>query len=342
MLKHLRLNGISNLYYRLAIFSFCILPAALSAQNIVLHLKSGDRLSGLLVSETNNTLVLSNNWNGALAVPLSEISQREIILAGGTNFVSTNAIAGKSVLNKTNSTEQAKTARHWRGEAQLGLDLIYSAKDQQIFHGKLKLDYQRPYDSDPKLFFKNSFEYTAEYGKTTGKIPGTNKTQTVKSSDRMNATDKTTFDLIQRWYAYNLASVGYDAVQKIDLQYEVGPGIGYHLVTRTNLAVNTESGLDYQVQLRSGNNADSRDFFYRLAEDVTWKLNPRTGLTEKLELFPRVDLSEFRLRFETTLSYDVWKNVSLNFTVIDRYDTRPATGVNANELQVRSALGVKF
>jgi hypothetical protein len=48
------------------------------------------------------------------------------------------------------------------------------------------------------------------------------------------------------------------------------------------------------------------------------------------------------MRFETTLSYELWKNLSLNWTVLDLYDSEPAAGVERNELQIRSSLGVKF
>ena len=33
---------------------------------------------------------------------------------------------------------------------------------------------------------------------------------------------------------------------------------------------------------------------------------------------------------------------SLNFTVVDLYDTRPALGVPRNEFQFRTSLGFKF
>jgi putative salt-induced outer membrane protein YdiY len=326
-------NRLSQFIFLAATFLFCAASSVVFAERVTLHLKGGDLVSGWIVSETNNVVVISNSWNGSLSVPLNEIGQREIYLASATNTASTNTLTRKQALVKADEAAAAltRTNQHWKGEAQVGLNLIYGAKKQQIFNGRFKLDYQQPYQSNPKEFFKNAFDYVVEYGKTDDK----------KSSDRMQATDKTSFDIYQRWYAYNLLGVGYDQIKKINLQYEAGPGVGYHLFTRPKFTMNTESGVDYQVQYRSGSD-DSRDFFYRLAEDLSWKWGTRTTLTEKLELFPRVDLSEFRLGFETTLSYDLWKNIALNFTVLDRYDTQPGTGVEPNELQIRSSLGVKF
>ena len=114
------------------------------------------------------------------------------------------------------------------------------------------------------------------------------------------------------------------------------------MLRQTNFVANVEGGFNYQVQ----NNTDdthTRDFFYRVAEDVIWKLGSRTVISEKVpEFFPRFDFSEFRLRAETTLSYNVWRYVYWNFTVRDSYDTTPAAKVQGNELEIHSSLGVKF
>lgn len=325
------------------------------AQNVILHLKDGDQISGVLVGENTNNVVVSNRWAGTLSVPLAEIGQREIILAADTNQIaSTNLIAGTNQISSTNllstnaaaiakiaplkppSTSVTNLFKHWRGEAEVGLDLIYSTISQQNYHGRFKLAYELPYRTKPMLYFRNALDYSVEYGRTQG----TNGVSQ-KSTDRMGASDKTTFDIRKRWYTYNLAGIGYDRIKKINLQFEEGPGMGYHLFTRTNFLMNLEAGANYQVQYRS-DSPDSRDFFYRLAQDLNWKLDDRTTLSEKLEVFPRWDLSEIRSRFETTISYTIWRYMSLNLTLTDSYDNSPAAGTDANEVEVRSALGVKF
>jgi hypothetical protein len=65
-------------------------------------------------------------------------------------------------------------------------------------------------------------------------------------------------------------------------------------------------------------------------------------LEEKFEFFPRVDLEQYRFRFETTLRYWLVQNLSLNLTVLNLYDSDPARNVDRNDLQIRSALGFKF
>jgi len=89
-------------------------------------------------------------------------------------------------------------------------------------------------------------------------------------------------------------------------------------------------------------NRSGTTFADNIAEDVTWKITPRTTFTEKMEFFPRVNFAEYRLRAEATLSYNLWRYIYWNTTVRDNYDTTPAAKVQGNEFEIHSALGVKF
>lgn len=309
-----------------------------AATNVTLRLSTGDRISGTIVSKTTNSVVLSNSWISELTIPLDRI------VSGLSNTPPSVAANGAETMifqearPRSDTTSVVKT-NGWRGEAQVGLDMLFGAKDRQILYGRFKLAYQQPYKSDPKKFFRNTFDYMVEYG-TTESGPSDNRV-TETTSDRMHASDKTSFDLRGRWYVYSLVGGGYDHILKIDAQYEAGPGIGYHLITRTNFTLNVEAGLNYQAQYRS-DDSELQDVYYRLAQDISWKMWGRLSLVEKLEYFPRVNLTGHRMRFETTMKYDVWKNLSLNLTVLDLYDTEPAEGVMQNELQMRSSIGLKF
>jgi hypothetical protein len=338
---------------------FAALLQAARADTIILHLKNGDRLAGTIVSEDTNRVVLTTRWIKEVTVPVSEIERREksaesalagsgaageattaagksagTVPAGATNAVSpgTAARAGTVVGVTSVPSTQPHSAKHWKGEARIGADYLSGAKAQEIYYGRLKISYERPYVSNPKQYFRNILDYSVDYGQTEG----------VKSANRMEGSDKTDFDVGKRkFFVYNLATIGYDEVRRIDLHYEIGPGAGYHLLTQSDFVMNVEAGADYQAQDRADQTRKS-DFFYRLAEDITWKLQKRLTFTEKFELFPVFDFSSYRARFEATMSYGIWQNLSLNFTVLDLYDTQPAQNVPKNDLQVRSSLGVTF
>jgi putative salt-induced outer membrane protein YdiY len=158
----------------------------------------------------------------------------------------------------------------------------------------------------------------------------------------MNGAWKLDCDITKRWYLYNLAGVGYDEIGKIDLRYEVGPGLGYHLIQVTNFFVNTEVGVNYQKEERSDDTESSR-FYGRVAQNGAWKITPRLTWDEKLEYLPSVEEADlYKIRFETNLRYALLQNLFLNISLVDTYDSQPAVGVTQNDLQLRSSIGVKF
>src|SRR5579884_472476 len=59
------------------LFTACAPSGALAAQTVILHLKGGDQVSGVIVSESTNQVVLSNAWAWTLSIPLTEIAKRE-------------------------------------------------------------------------------------------------------------------------------------------------------------------------------------------------------------------------------------------------------------------------
>jgi putative salt-induced outer membrane protein len=213
----------------------------------------------------------------------------------------------------------------WSGEVLLGTDLAYGQKDRELYSGRLKINYA-------KVPLRNSLDYLFTYGRTDGEL----------SANRMDGTMKTDYDLTPRVYLYSLEGAGYDEIRKIDWRYEVGPGSGYQLVKRTNFVFRVEGGFQYQVQNFEGNRQDEI-FYHRVAEEMKWNIGKLFTFDEKAEYMPEfTDFSEYRLRVEANVRYWLRSNLSLNFTVINLYDTMSAPGVGQNDLQLRSSIGLKF
>ncbi len=311
---------------------------ALGQTNVVLYLKNGDRLAGAIVSEDTNRVVLATSWLPELPVPQAVIERREVLPAANPNAVAINppapVVSSNAVTLPKPVTAPVAAAgpKLWTANVNVGLNLVYGATDSQLYYGTLKLTYEQPYKSNPKKFFRNVFGYTANYGETAGK----------ESANNMGGTVKTDFDVGEHLYLYNAGAVGYDTIRKINLYYSVGPGVGYHLFTQPKWVANVESGLSYQAQYRSaGGNVES--VYLRAAEDVTWKISDRVSFTQKYEFFQNLETGDqFRWQFNATLEYSLWQGVSLNLSALDLYDTNPAPGVDKNELQVRSSIGIAF
>ena len=345
----------------------CLLLAlstlALHSQTVALKLRNGDRISGNIISESTNQIVISNAWTKTLTIPLVEIQSREIL----TPQIAATNVPPVAVVAKTNApvvTKQLpppaakpvvavtpavkpKTPSAWHGDIQLGADVGISETRRQLYHSRFKITYAPVADSGLNGLsehidrFRNTFDFNMAYGTTDG----------ILSANRMDGSSKTDFDLgdKRQVFVYNLFGGGYDEIRRIERRYEVGPGIGYHIFTRSNLVLNAEVGLNYQTQNLWSKVGDrpriytwNDRFYYRLAEDFTWKISKTLTFDEKFELFPQMDFEEYRFRFESNLRYWILENLSFNLTVLDIYDTQPAIGVGRNDLQIRSSIGVKF
>ena len=91
-------------------------------------------------------------------------------------------------------------------------------------------------------------------------------------------------------------------------------------------------------------NAPERSFVsLRFGENMTWKVSDKLSVTQRLAYTPDIgDFGEFRVRFDLGISYPLFKRVTLNLNVIEQYDAKPPRGVDKNDLQVQSTLGITF
>ncbi|MDE3066022.1 MAG: DUF481 domain-containing protein [Verrucomicrobiota bacterium] len=327
----------------LALFVLCSAGGRASAQNVVLQLKNGDQISGLIVSGNARQVVISNAWARAISIPLSEISKREtnkIAMASPPAPATAGQAAAspqptppaKKIVAAAKSAPKLKVKGTWHGQINLGTSALFGTRDQQDYTGHAQLTYLRPYLNQPKKFFRNTSQLDAEYQRTDGQ----------ESANHAYGSNKSDFDLWDRSYAYALAGAGYDDIQKVDFKYQVGPGAGAHLVQHPNFALDTEGGLDYEAQYRR-DISNLETFYFRLAEDVTWEIQKNLKLTENVAFYPDMErVGEYHNDFSSTLSYGFWEHLSLNLTVVDHYNTELAPGVDPNQFEVRSSLGFTF
>ena len=86
-------------FFFLVFLGAAVFPSGLlRADDVILHLKSGDVVSGLVVSENASQVVISNAWAKALSIPLAEVSKRETVAVAVAKIpATTNAPAATPV-----------------------------------------------------------------------------------------------------------------------------------------------------------------------------------------------------------------------------------------------------
>lgn len=331
----------------LAASCLCLHASDLPSSTVILHLKNGDRVAGEVISEDEERIVLGTEWNAAIFVPLSEVVERKVVMPGESIERTTGAESppGRSATATTQratpgGTPPRKPERKkgkflggdWKWDLRLGFTLGEGARTRQVYYGGIAMTFARPYRPDPRKFFRNKTEYRIDYGETDGDV----------SANKMVFGNKADVDVGTRSYIYNIVGVGYDEVRRVNLDLEVGPGGGYRIVNTRKVALNCEAGLNFQRQDRE--ESPHRDLLQlRLGQQFTWEIIPKVKLDQKLRGLPSLnDTDDYQIRAEVNLAIGVISQLSVNFTVINLYDSQPAEGVPNNEFQFRSALGVQF
>ena len=359
-----------------ALAGFVILLCRIgAAQEVQVLLRNGDRLTGRILSEDARGVTLTNVVLGRLVVPAGMIERRipaaPAPVSSGTNQVlaaapgtppwtnsalarqlenlldayRSNRIAGAqfhrerarllssgearagtaAVAGTGGAVVKAKQPVHVSGELQAGLDLAFATKNRQLYTSRMKLVH-----TQDRL--RTTTDYSFTYGRTDGEV----------SANRMDGTLKTDCDLTRVIYVYNQGGGGYDKIRKLNNYFQIGPGLGDHLFKLTNFTLNIEGGANFQRQSRA-DGTETDIFYYRLAEESKFWMGQKLTLDEKFEYFPQWNnISEFKLRFEANLKYWLRQNLFLNLSMIDLYDTMTVRGVDSNDIQIRSTIGVKF
>lgn len=345
-------------FVTLFILSFLFL-GRLRADSITLILTNGDRLTGEIQAETGFEVVFRSVL-GLLKVPISQIARREpvsgsankTVAPGATNAATGATGASPTVVASTNAAVVPTTSTNapasspraselhlgnqswlspmltnWHGSVQLGMDLGFGTSERRTFYANASANHTWNR-------VRNLIDYHVTYGILNQ----------VESANKMDGSVKTDVDLgaKRRVYLYNQLGAGYDHIRQINRQFDAGAGVGYKFLERPKLKLAGEIGGQYQnfdYQSASG-----KSFFSaRIGESLTWNVWEKLTVTQRLSYSPNVsDFTDYRIRFDLTAAYPLFKKVTLNLNVIDQYESRPAPTVHDNDLEVQSTLGVTF
>jgi hypothetical protein len=306
-----------------------LLPPRSQAQSVVIHLRNGDRLTGIVRAEDQQAVTLETTF-GQVQVPLSLIASREPLeseAAGPETGKPVGKETPAAASSPVSAPQPASWRTNWHGQVQLGADLGFGTKDRQLYTARAQAVYARNR-------FQNGIDYAFAYGRTDRDL----------AANRMNGEMRTTIDFGQdrRLYAFNSAGVGYDEVRRIDLTYEEGAGLGYKFLSRSNILGTLETGSQYHRYLYTGHTT-KENVSITLGQALAWNITPKLVFKERAQFLPDyADFGDYRLRFEASLSYPLWKSLTLSLNVIDLYDSRPPNGVQPNDLTIQSALGFTF
>lgn len=307
----------------------------------VFQLKNGDRITGIIQTQSETEVVALTAFGSTITLPLDQIvSRTPVVVEGDLPEVEVPAPAPEvvpapeAVAEAVEAIEEptepvtfvGKFFSNFGGELQFGLDAGYGASDYMNYFGRVKANhgFER---------WKSMWDGKLTYGKNKGE----------PSADKLDTSYRLEYDAIpNKLFIYGQPTGGYDNIRDIDYYYTIGGGLGYHILKKDNMALDASAGASYQ-SYHYATEKTRNDLFIDFGESFTWEIVKDLNFVQKLTFSPKAeDWNVYRMILEAGVSWAFYKNMTFNFTLIDKYDSHPAKGIDKNDLQLVSSIGLKF
>jgi len=127
-----------------------------------------------------------------------------------------------------------------------------------------------------------------------------------------------------RWTLFLLHQALHDEFQAFDLRVSLNSGLGYQLIDTETVDLLTRFGAGASKEFGGPDDRWAQEALFGI--DYEHQFTPSQRLTAKVDYYP-----EFVADLGWEIDLDRPKNLSLKFSILDRYDSTP-NGVDPNEL----------
>ena len=285
------------------------LYADLKDKNAEIYLKNGDRISGKIIADESDKVVVNSESLGELSVKREVISR--IVTEEG----------------KKAAELAMEIPKLWKKDIALGYSL--SAGNTKKSSANMDMSVTKKTERD-----EVTLKGTAFYSSSDSKMDA-QKWYTMARYG-FNIWNKKTFSF------YKLET---DHDRFADISYRVIPslGLGYWFSDTPDWKAMTEVGVgvmhtNYNGAAKTANEAVlvPRAFFDR-------RLFGGSRLTEDITLYPSLkSTGDYRLHSETVLSNPINEQLSLKFSLVKDYNSEPPAGKKKSDSQILSSLNYSF
>lgn len=308
--NHLRL--LTRTSMPLALAAALLTASPILAEEI--ELENGDMLTGMIIEQNDERLVLDHDALGRL-----EIALDRVISIGASE----EAPASPTML----SEEDGEDEKEWKSSFKLGLNSSFGNTDTQGFSAGAKSF--REGESD-KTTLDAHYYYSA--------------------SDGDRDTNKFTAGVLQdwfvpdsRWLYFAQGRYDYDEFQSWEHRLGAHGGVGYRLIEKDDLTLTLRGGGGVIKEFGS-ENEDLRPEGL-LGADLTWQISPNQSFTAATTIYP--DLSEggeFRSvsSAEWSAMIDEDSNMSVFARLEHEYQSKVDPGVDENDFRIVAGLQFDF
>lgn len=315
----------------------------------VLHLQSGDRLTGEIDSISGGKVILETDFAGTIGVKLDTILQME-----SEKVFELRTNEGNRVRGQFTVTSDAQQFRPEEGEpADLDLGTVASARENHLGLRDLGSDWSNRFEAGISASTGNTETSAQNYllesiltrHRSDHKLGFTYNTQEdddVKTKENLQIGYRYRRFFGERWYG--LGNVGYqeDEFKGIDSRWTLGLGGGYQFWNNSQGALSTDLGFNYVIEELEG----VKDENPAMRWAVDWN---RFLWSKKAEAFYNQSVLWIFSDPENTVyqgslgvRFNVTEMFTANFRVDVAHETEPADDLKKTDVTYVIGVGLKL
>ena len=318
-----------------------------------LTLVNGDKLTGKIQYLSNKKILLKTSYAGTL-----EINWSMLDLLKSDDQFDVEVETGRLYRGKIFLSEGRLKITSNQKKVLLAQDLIIGITPQieeqrsswQRVDGNLDLGYNltrgNAHLNQSSLLANGEYKY--EDYKITGDLASIFSRQ-----DNADATSRQSADVRFDWFVnpqlfrFFLGSFEHNDQQQLNFRTTLGGGLGRTLIKRKNTELYLLGGVTFMAERFRQNNG-TRPSTTGSGESLTG-LDLRADLfgwalfTSTISALPNLNaLGQYRLEYDSTLRFPLFKNLSWSVSFYDRFISNPPTTVKKNDYGLISSFGIGF
>jgi len=294
----------STVWISLAVL-VCFLSKSYIAIGEEIYLDNGDKISGIIEETTEETISVRTQAMGLVRV---------------------NTASVREIISPRESTERGVK---WKQEVSVGASRSTGNMRKDNFAGSFFIN--RVNKHVDEWTFKGNLFYSSEARRMDS--------QKWYSMGRYAYS----FGELKKWYNFYRFEADHDRFSAINYRLVPAAGFGYWFsdTDKTKFMAEIGTGLE-------------RTYFTNKSKPSSeWVLIPRVWL--KQEIFKNASVSQgiscysqfenfsdFRIRSETAIDYDINNHLKLRFSIFDDYNSMPAENTKKNDLRAVTSLAYSF
>lgn len=308
-------------------------------------LKNGDRLTGKVIKQDDEKIVLQTELTGIITISKSNI-EKLLLDTSFTKEENTKTEAepkkeeaekpvnDSALITKNNAVPASSKRRAlnftegWDGTANVGFSFTSGNSRTSTFTAGVRAE--KSSEKDKWTTYLNTLW-------NRNRVAGIN----VTTSNAIWGGVRYDRNITKKWFGFGSFDFERDKPQLLNFRSVIGGGLGYHAIKNDRTELDFFGGAAWNRTWFVGSTRSSAEVL--AGNTLKHKFNDKVKFQQGFTFYPNLtQTGEYRFVFDSTLSADVTKRIGWFVTVADRYNSLPLFGIEKNDFLFATGLKVGF